>query len=318
MTINATAIILLAMYVAVGEAAGRPAGSALGHGPERHSQGVRRPRHVHLSAAPVAPDRDRHHSRSASARCRSGTRFRSAVTTSGRPDRPRFRRSRSRWRTRSRTSRPPIDAGLDVNALGQRLSFFFNVHNNFLEEVAKFRAARRLWARHHARPIRRHAIHARSSYDSTRRRRAARSRRSSPTTTSCGSPFRRWRRSSAARSRCTAMAATRRWPADRGERHNRAADAADPPSRKRRREHRRSGRRRLRHRGKDHRGSSERPRQLLGRIDNAGGTLAAIESGLIQRQIQDVGLSRAASARSAAPTSSSASIGSMTRRCSVD
>ena len=40
-----------------------------------------------------------------------------------------------------------IEAGLDVNALGQRLSFFFNAHNDFLEEVAKFRAARRLWAR---------------------------------------------------------------------------------------------------------------------------------------------------------------------------
>jgi methylmalonyl-CoA mutase N-terminal domain/subunit len=40
-----------------------------------------------------------------------------------------------------------LDAGLDVNALGQRLSFFFNAHNDFLEEVAKFRAARRLWAR---------------------------------------------------------------------------------------------------------------------------------------------------------------------------
>ncbi len=40
-----------------------------------------------------------------------------------------------------------IDAGLDVNAFGQRLSFFFNSHNNFLEEIAKFRAARRLWAR---------------------------------------------------------------------------------------------------------------------------------------------------------------------------
>jgi methylmalonyl-CoA mutase, N-terminal domain len=38
-------------------------------------------------------------------------------------------------------------AGLDVNQLGQRLSFFFNAHNDFLEEVAKFRAARRLWAR---------------------------------------------------------------------------------------------------------------------------------------------------------------------------
>ena len=39
------------------------------------------------------------------------------------------------------------DAGLDVNSFGQRLSFFFNAHNDFLEEVAKFRAARRLWAR---------------------------------------------------------------------------------------------------------------------------------------------------------------------------
>jgi methylmalonyl-CoA mutase N-terminal domain/subunit len=38
-------------------------------------------------------------------------------------------------------------AGIDVNALGQRLSFFFNAHNDFLEEAAKFRAARRLWAR---------------------------------------------------------------------------------------------------------------------------------------------------------------------------
>jgi methylmalonyl-CoA mutase N-terminal domain/subunit len=40
-----------------------------------------------------------------------------------------------------------LGAGLDIDALGQRLSFFFNAHNNFLEEVAKFRAARRLWAR---------------------------------------------------------------------------------------------------------------------------------------------------------------------------
>jgi methylmalonyl-CoA mutase N-terminal domain/subunit len=40
-----------------------------------------------------------------------------------------------------------IDAGLDVNSFGQRLSFFFNAHNDFLEEIAKYRAARRLWAR---------------------------------------------------------------------------------------------------------------------------------------------------------------------------
>ncbi len=40
-----------------------------------------------------------------------------------------------------------IQAGLDVDAFGPRLSFFFSAHNDFLEEIAKFRAARRLWAR---------------------------------------------------------------------------------------------------------------------------------------------------------------------------
>ena len=39
-----------------------------------------------------------------------------------------------------------IDQGLDPNDFGQRLSFFFNAHNGFLEEIAKFRAARRAWA----------------------------------------------------------------------------------------------------------------------------------------------------------------------------
>jgi methylmalonyl-CoA mutase N-terminal domain/subunit len=40
-----------------------------------------------------------------------------------------------------------VKAGLDVDAFAGRLSFFFNAHNNLLEEVSKFRAARRLWAR---------------------------------------------------------------------------------------------------------------------------------------------------------------------------
>ncbi len=40
-----------------------------------------------------------------------------------------------------------LDAGLDVDAFGPRLSFFFDVHNDFFEEVAKFRAARRMWAK---------------------------------------------------------------------------------------------------------------------------------------------------------------------------
>ncbi len=40
-----------------------------------------------------------------------------------------------------------ISAGLDIDKFAPRLSFFFNAHNNFLEEVAKFRVARRMWAR---------------------------------------------------------------------------------------------------------------------------------------------------------------------------
>ena len=40
-----------------------------------------------------------------------------------------------------------VDKGLDVDSFAGRLSFFFNVHNNFFEEIAKFRAARRMWAK---------------------------------------------------------------------------------------------------------------------------------------------------------------------------
>ncbi len=40
-----------------------------------------------------------------------------------------------------------ISKGLDINVFAKRLSFFFNCHNNFFEEIAKFRAARRMWAK---------------------------------------------------------------------------------------------------------------------------------------------------------------------------
>ena len=40
-----------------------------------------------------------------------------------------------------------VDAGLDVDRFAPRLSFFFNAHSNFIEEIAKFRAARTLWSR---------------------------------------------------------------------------------------------------------------------------------------------------------------------------
>jgi methylmalonyl-CoA mutase N-terminal domain/subunit len=40
-----------------------------------------------------------------------------------------------------------LDKGLDINVFAKRISFFFNCHNNFFEEIAKFRAARRMWAK---------------------------------------------------------------------------------------------------------------------------------------------------------------------------
>ena len=40
-----------------------------------------------------------------------------------------------------------VDAGLDVDDFVPRISFFFNSHSDFFEEIAKFRAARRIWAR---------------------------------------------------------------------------------------------------------------------------------------------------------------------------
>ena len=43
--------------------------------------------------------------------------------------------------------RSAINRGLDVDSFASQISFFFNAHNNFFEEIAKFRAARRLWAR---------------------------------------------------------------------------------------------------------------------------------------------------------------------------
>ena len=42
-----------------------------------------------------------------------------------------------------------VAAGLSPDEFGERLSFFFNAHNDFFQEVAKFRAARRLWATDH-------------------------------------------------------------------------------------------------------------------------------------------------------------------------
>ena len=82
-------------------------------------------------------------------------RFRSADITFAKPARPRCRNWRSRCATASSTWSGRVARGLDVDEFGPRLSFFFNAHNDFFEEIAKYRAARKIWYRADERPLRR-------------------------------------------------------------------------------------------------------------------------------------------------------------------
>ena len=147
MTINATAPILLCLYVAVGEKQGVPLEQALGHGPERHPQGVHRARHVHLPARAVAAADHRHVRllREEGAEVEHDLHQR-LPHPRGRLDGGAGDRLHARRRHRLRRGGADARASRSTSSPA-RLSFFFNVHNNFLEEVAKFRAARRLWAR---------------------------------------------------------------------------------------------------------------------------------------------------------------------------
>ena len=77
----------------------------------------------------------------------AGTRSASRAITSERPARPRPRSSPSPWPTASPTSSWPARRVSASTRSRPRLSFFFNAHIDFFEEIAKYRAARRLWAR---------------------------------------------------------------------------------------------------------------------------------------------------------------------------
>ena len=146
MTINAPAAVLLLLYQLVGEEQGVDPGAAARHDAERRAQGVHRPRELHLPAGAVDAADDRPVRLLRARAAASGTRSRSPATTCARRAPRRCRRSPSRWPTASPTCRPRWTPGLDVDEFGPRLAFFFNGHNNVFQEVAKFRAARRMWA----------------------------------------------------------------------------------------------------------------------------------------------------------------------------
>ncbi|MEZ5419874.1 MAG: methylmalonyl-CoA mutase family protein [Vicinamibacterales bacterium] len=146
MTINATAIILLALYVAVGKRQGvAPAALSGTVQNDVLKEYVARGTYIYPPAASLRIitdifaycERDVPQWNTISI---SGYHIREAGSTA-------VQEVAFTFANAVAYVQAAIDAGLEVNAVGQRLSFFFNAHNDFLEEVAKFRAARRLWAR---------------------------------------------------------------------------------------------------------------------------------------------------------------------------
>jgi len=146
MTINATAIILLSLYIAVARRQGVPANSLAGTiQNDILKEYVARGTHIYPPRASLRIVTD------IFAFCErelpnwntisiSGYHIREAGSTA-------VQEVAFTLANAIAYVQAALEAGLDVNSFGQRISFFFNAHNDFLEEVAKFRAARRLWAR---------------------------------------------------------------------------------------------------------------------------------------------------------------------------
>ena len=180
-----------------------------------------------------------------------------------------------------------VDAGLSPDEFGERLSFFFNAHNHFFQEVAKFRAARTALGAHHARPLR---------SDESQGAGAALPRadgRLDAHRPAAGEQHRPCRHPGA-------VGSLRRCAVDSHERLRRGARAADPSGR----HASRSARSRCSHtrpaaptpptRSAARTSSraltrelEERAWALIERVDEIGGAVAAIEQGFMQHEIED-------------------------------
>ena len=147
-------------------AAGRDWAKLSGHDPERHPEGVHRAEGIHLPAAAVDAAHHRHlrvlRARGAALEHDFGQRL------------PHPRSGRDGAQELAFTLRDGIeyvqwgiDAGLDVDAFAPRMSFFFNAHSDFFEEIAKYRAARGALGAGDARPLRCAGASARGSCAST-------------------------------------------------------------------------------------------------------------------------------------------------------
>ena len=286
MTINATAIILLALYLAVARRQGRAPAAASRHDSERHPEGIRRARHLHLPAAAVAADRDGHlrvlRARAAELEHDLDQRLpHPRGGLDGGPggrvhvrERDRLRAGGGRRRARRQQLRP---AALVLLQRAQRLP-------RGGREVPRRAAA---VGADHARPVRRdepaRAAAALPHADGRQHADRAAARQQHRPRRAAGAGGGAGRHAVAALQRPRRGAGA----ADRGVGAHRAADAAGHRRRERRGQHRRSVRRRVRDRGAD------RPDRDGGaRRCSIGSTRPAARwrpssTGSIQREIQD-------------------------------
>ena len=204
-----------------------------------------------------------------------------------------------------------LAAGLDVDEFAPRLSFFFNVHNNFLEEVAKFRAARahvgaRSCATGSARRTAKSQMLRFHTPDRGRDAAGAAAARQRRARDAAGA------RRGARRHAVAAHEQLRRGarPADRGGRADRAAHAAGDRPRVRRRRLHRSARRLVGGRGADRRDRAARAARTSPKIDELGGMVRAIEQGFPQREIERRAYEHQRAVEAQASGSSSASTSS--------
>ena len=297
MTVNCTASVLLAMYFAVAERAGRAVDRARRHDPERHAEGVHRAEGVDLPARALGAHRRRHD------RVLHATRAALAPGVDQRLPHPRSRLDggagaglHARRRHRLRPGRASSAASPSTH-FAPRLSFFFNLHNDFLEEIAKLRAARRMWAtimreRFGATDPRSLLLrtHAQTAGVLADRAAAAQQRRARRDP---GARRRARRRAVAAHE----LARRDARAADRAGRDGGAAHAADHRRGERRHQHRRPARRQLRRSRRSPIAWSARRCDYIQQIDELGGMVRAIELGFPQKEIADAGVPDAAPGR---------------------
>ena len=276
-----------ALYIAVGKQQGVPPTSSAARSRTTSSRNT-------SPAGPTSTRRSRACASSPTSfayckrqRARSGTRSRSPATTCAKRAARPPRRSRSRSPMASPTSRPRSRPAWTSMISPAGLSFFFACHNNFLEEVAKFRAARRLWAK---------IMNERFEAKNPRSWMLRFHTQTGGATLTAQQP-----ENNIVRTAVQALAAVlggtqslhtnslgrgARAP-DRARRPDGPAHAADPRLRERRRRRRGPARRLVLHRRPDRTGSKPRPRSTSPPSTAWAARSPRIEQGFQQREIQE-------------------------------